>query len=179
MPPLRRRLAELPLFKAIRALSVRRDAGAIALFLAMGSAAVIILATPLSSGLVARVIAVHHYRPKSWPSWATLQLVPKMYSFAHTCWIGPAPLFDQKQNQKQIQIQNPRSEAERRFLRERFWVNHYPARRARFDGRRRELAGAERYIYVRTSYFGHTETTGFYVRVEQGRFLLRRREEAP
>lgn len=170
---MRRRLADLLLVKALRALSLhpgRRGVGAAALYLAWGAAAAVILATPLSSGLASRIIAVHHYRPKSWPSWATLQLVPKMYSFAHTCWIGPAPILERR----------PRDQAELRFLRDRFWVNHYPARRARFDGHRHELAGAERYIYVRTSYLGHTETTGFYVRVEPGRFLLRRREgEAP
>lgn len=166
---LRRFLADLLLVKAIRSLSLGRDRGATALYAALGAAAAIVLATPFSSGLVARLIAVHHYRPKSWPSWATLQVVPKMYSFAHTCWIGSAPLLERE----------PRAESELRFLRERFWVNHYPARRARFDGHRGELgAGSERYIYVRTSYLGQTETTGFYVRVEPGRFLLRRRNES-
>lgn len=167
--PMRRKLADLLLVKALRSLVFRRERGAVSLYLAMGAAAAILLATPLSTGLTSRLIAVHHYRPKSWSSWATLQLVPKMYSFAHTCWIGGAPLLERR----------PRSEAEGRFLRERFWVNHYPARRARFDGHRRDLAGAERYIYIRTTYFGHAETTGFYVRVEPGRFLLQRREVTP
>jgi hypothetical protein len=167
---MRRRLAELLLVKALRALFLRPEQGAATLFVAMGAAAAIILATPLSSGLTSRLIAVHHYRPKSWVSWGTLQLVPKMYSFNHTCWIGLGPLLEQ----------SPRSEAELRFLRERFWVNHYPARRARFDGRRHELSsGAERYVYIRTSYLGQSETTGFYVRVEPGRLLLRRRREIP
>jgi len=168
---MRRRLADLLLVKALRTLVLGRERGAVALYLAMASAAVIVLGAPLSEGLTSRIIAVHHYRPKSWASWATLQLVPKMYSFAHTCWIGPMPLFERR----------PRAEAEGRFLRERFWVNHYPARRARFDGRRREISGAERYIYIRTSYLGRAESTGFYVRVEPGRFLLRRRqpEETP
>lgn len=105
----------------------------------------------------------HHFRPKSWAAWIALQPVPKMYSFANTCWIGPAPLLEQK----------PLFQSENRFSRESFWVNHYPARKARFDGGREALgAGAERFIYVRSTYLGYSETTGFRVRVEPGRFLF-------
>jgi hypothetical protein len=177
---MRRFFSDLPVLASLRALfafprprsarsdrAARPERGAIALYIAIAAAGVVALATPLSRALASELIAVHHFRPKSWPAWAGLQLVPKMYSFAHTCWIGPAPLLEQE----------PRIQSERRFARESFWVNHYPARKARFDAGREELGlGAERFVYLRSSYFDLTETTGFHVRIEPGRLVLTRRE---
>lgn len=167
---MRRLLAESPLLRSLRALSPRRERGAALLYLALALVALVSLATPLSRDLTSELIAAHHFRPKSWPAWAALQLAPKMYSFAHTCWIGPAPLLEQE----------PRSHADARFQRESFWVNHYPARKARFDGARERLEGGpDLYVYCRTTYFDVTETTGFQVRAEPGRLLLTPREVAP
>lgn len=170
---MRRLLAEIPLLQALSALSRRRERGAAALYAAIFVFMGIAIATPLSRALVAELMAAHHFRPTSWPAWATLQVAPKMYSFAHTCWIGNEPLFER----------GSRAAAESRFLRERFWVNHYPARRARFDGTRRALGiGAARFVYVRSTYFGSSQTTAFSVRVEPGKLAWESRviaSEAP
>ena len=165
-------LDEILLIKAIRAIDPRRDRGVLVFFVAIGIATSLSLAVPFSKGLTSELIAAHHFRPKSWPAWGAIQLLPKMYSFAHTCWIGQAPLLDQQ----------PISTSEARFARESFWVNHYPARRARFDGGRRDLGiGAVRYIYVRTRYFGYQETTRITARVSSGQLALdiERRQEEP
>lgn len=170
---MRRLLDEIPLLRALSALSPRRERGAAALYAVIFAFMAIAIATPLSSALVTELMAAHHFRPTSWPAWGALQVAPKMYSFAHTCWIGSQPLFEQ----------GPRTAAESRFLRERFWVNHYPARRARFDASRRALGpDATRFVYVRSSYFGASETTAIKVRALPGRLVWESRtiaSEAP
>ncbi len=175
-------LAGLPLYRALAALrrvadldprdpARRRERGTAALFAAIAAVALVILATPASRALQSELIASHHFRPRSLARWAGLQLVPKMYSFAHICWIGNGPLFER----------SPRAAAEERFAREAFWVNHYPARRARFDARRRQLAAPNetRFVYLRSSYRGYSETTGFRVRAEPHRLVIERRELLP
>jgi hypothetical protein len=170
---MRRLLDEMPLLRALSALSPRRERGATALYAVIFAFMAIAIATPLSSSLVAELMAAHHFRPTSWPAWGALQAAPKMYSFAHTCWIGSAPLFEQ----------GSRAAAESRFLRERFWVNHYPARRVRFDANRGALgSGVTRFVYVRSTYLGASETTAFKVRIEPGRLVWEGRaiaSEAP
>lgn len=169
---MRRLFDDILLVRAIRSLSGRRSRGAAALFLALGAAAAASLAVPFSEALTSAFIADHHFRPRSWAVYGATQVLPKMYSFAHTCWIGQIPLLET----------SPLDVSERRFERERFWVNHYPARRARFDAGRGDLGpGAVRYVYVRTSYFGHTETTRVRVNVLPGElaFDVKRLDEAP
>jgi hypothetical protein len=70
----------------------------------------------------------------------------------------------------------PRARAERLFEQQHFWVNHYPVRRARFDGFRQDLfrgPASVRYVYVRTSYRGHQQTVGIEVRPVDGKLRLR------
>jgi hypothetical protein len=154
-----------PLIRSLRALLRGRghERGAALLYLAVGLVAAVVATEPISGALVSELIAVHHLRPTSLPAWMLLQLVPKMYSLSHTCWIGAEPILERG------------DEGEDRFLRERFWVNHYPARRARFDSGRAALvgAGAERFVYVRSTYRGSSETTAFVVRRDPDRLVLR------
>lgn len=169
---MRRLFDEILLVRALRSLSGRSSRGAAALFIALGAAAAASLAVPFSEALTSAYMADHHFRPRSWPVYGVTQALPKMYSFAHTCWIGHGPLLEVL----------PQSSAEDRFARESFWVNHYPARRARFDSGRGALGpGAVRYVYMRTSYFGHTETTRIKVSVRPGElaFDVKRLDEAP
>lgn len=152
----------------MRASSPRRERGASLVYFLVGVAAATCLAEPFSEGLTKELIAAHHFRPNSWPAWGAIQVLPKMYSFANRCWIGPAPLLEQ----------GSRAAAEARFERESFWVNHYPARKARFDGGRYELPpNSARYVYIRSTYFGHTETTGLRVHVQPGELSFERRDD--
>ena len=149
---------------ALRVLRARREGGAALLYAAIAIVGAVVATEPLSAALVSEIIAAHHLRPSSLPAWTLLQLVPKMYSISHTCWIGGEPILEQGE------------EGEGRFLRERFWVNHYPARRARFDSGRAELVGAqaERWVYVRSTYLGTSETTSFLARRDATTLVLRR-----
>jgi hypothetical protein len=147
-----------PILAAIRELRGRRpDRGAAAIYGLAALAALIVLLEPVSKRLTSELMRVHHLQPSSLAAWVGLQLVPKMYSFEHTCWIGP-----------------PGATADRRE-RERFWVNHYPARRARFDAGRIHLGlDSDHAVVVRSSYRGTTETTEIRVRRELGRLVWRR-----
>jgi hypothetical protein len=156
-----------PIVQAIRALERRPDRGATALYLACALVAGLVLLVPLSARLTRELAKVHHFRPSSLPAWVGLQVVPKMYSFANTCWIGPYPILDPAAG----------DDGEARFARESFWVNHYPARRLRFDAGRASLGLVPRFAYVRSSYRGRVETTAFTVQREPQRLVLRVRGE--
>lgn len=162
----------MPIVRALRALSKRRDRAATSLFALIGAYVLLSLATPVSPTLQARLMRAHHFRPASLSSWAVLQLAPKMYGFGHRMWIGTFPMFDAL----------PPAEAALRFEREHFWVNHYPVRFARFDGWRAmafAYPGAVKYVYIKSSYRGMERTSGYVVRAEPGKLVLRAMEEQP
>jgi hypothetical protein len=156
----------LPIVRAAHVLVRRRDRGAMVLSALLAIYALLSLATPWWSELQLTLIEAHHMRPRSMWRWIALQPAPKMYSFAHRAWLGTVPLHGRTAD---------------RFAREHFWVNHYPARRARFDGSRgRELEGrpGARYLYIETSYRGLTVKTGYEVRLVGATVRLRRIAEA-
>lgn len=165
-----RMIGEMPLIQSLRVLESRGQRGLQVFYIGLWLVALVCGSAPLSRPVVSLLMANHHFRPKSWAAWIALQPVPKMYSFGNTCWIGKAPLLEQQ----------PQFQSENRFLRERFWVNHYPARKARFDGGREALGlGVDHYVYVRSVYFGYSETTGFRVKTEPGRCVFELRGRLP
>lgn len=164
---LRERAEEAPLLQSLRFMGGRSERGLAVFYSLLCCSALVSLSAPVSERVVSHLMANFHFRPRSWAAWIALQPVPKMYSFANTCWIGTAPLLEQE----------PAFQSELRFSRESFWVNHYPARKARFDGFRETLGpSADHFIYVRSVYFGYTETTGFHVRAEPGHCVFELRE---
>jgi len=172
MQPVRDVIDAMPIVRAWRALVGRGERGALVLLVALSFYAMLSLLTPVSVTLQRRLMASHHFRPPSMVSWVGLQLAPKMYGFAHRAWIGGYPLYDAL----------PREHADYRFDAQHFWVNHYPARRARFDGFRDKEFNrpiAARYIYLKSSYRGHTEGSGFEVRYKGGKLHLRRLDVTP
>lgn len=142
-------IVQAPLIASLRELARHRERALVALYAVLLVVAAVAAAPLVSEGVVAALIANHQLRPRSRAAWIGLQLVPKMYSFAHTCWIGPTPILEQ-----------PGGAA--RFAADAFWVNHYPARRARFDAGRAQL-GAERWVVVRTAFRGQAETATIHV----------------
>jgi hypothetical protein len=154
--------------RAFRALRRRPDSIASAIGTALLVYIAISLATPWSTSLQRRLMAAHHLEPVSMPSFAVLQLAPKMYGFSHRVWIGSFPLFAR-----------PGPAADARFAHEHFWVNHYPARMARFDGRRAEVfptPSAVRFVYIRSRYRQLDDAAGYVVRVRDGQLLMQRLE---
>ena len=154
-------LASLPIVRAARALRRGRDRRAWALALLLAGYALLALVTPWWRGLQHALMEAHHLRPSSLAQWVALQPAPKMYSFAHRAWLGPIPPGF-----------GPR------FEREHFWVNHYPARRARFDGARgRELVRpGPRFLYLESSYRGLRFVSAYEMRASDGALRLRLRE---
>lgn len=163
-------IGDMPLIQSLGDKEFRSRWGLQIFYIGLWLVAFVCAGAPFSRPVVSLLMANHHFRPQSWTAWIVLQPVPKMYSFANTCWIGKAPLLEQK----------PEFQSENRFLRERFWVNHYPARKARFDGGREALGlGIDHYVYVRSVYFGYSETTGFRVKTEPGRCIFELRGRLP
>jgi hypothetical protein len=172
MQPVRDVIDSMPIVRAWRALKGRREHSALALLMLLAFYATLSLMTPSSLRLQRRLLEAHHYRPQSMASWITLQLAPKMYGFAHRVWIGGYALYDVL----------PRETADYRFEAQHFWVNHYPARRARFDGFREAVFGrpvGPRYLYLQTSYRGFSESSGFVVSAKDGHLRIRRLDKTP
>lgn len=157
-------LASLPVVRALRALDKRRDRRALALALLITGYAMVSLLTPGWRGLQRALMEAHHMRPSSLARWVVLQPAPKMYGFAHRAWLGQARIGF-----------GPR------FEREHFWVNHYPARRARFDGARgrESTVAGPRYLYLRSSYRGVDFETSYEVRFADGTVRIRSMDVKP
>lgn len=158
-------LARTPLGRSLYRLRARPEPGALALFSALGAVAATSLSTQVSERPVRALAASHHLRPPSLAAWAWLQVVPKMYSFENQCWFGDAP---------------PAGDA--RVSAEAFFVNHYPARRLRFDaGRTRLVPDRPTWAVVRSTYQGLRETTTYVVTRRGERLVVERAspEDAP
>ena len=160
----------MPIVRAWRAIQRRGDYGATALIALIALYFAVSLFTPVVKPLQRGIMAAHHMRPDSMPAWAFFQLAPKMYGVAHRVWRGPIRLFDPKRD---------RQTAERAFVRTHFWVNHYPARLARYDGYRQETFGdgATIYVYLRSTYRGEALESAFTVRASDGTLHLRLEED--
>jgi hypothetical protein len=156
----------MPIVRAIRALQVSGDRLARVLLLLLSLYGAISLLTPVSSRLSRAIVAGHHFKPASMIEWLLLQPAPKMYGFAHRAWIGPFELYAAGRS---------RSTAHRTFTQRHFFVNHYPARRARFDGFREARFGDPRqraYLYLRSSYRGMSESTAYEIHADSGKLYI-------
>jgi hypothetical protein len=165
----------MPIVRAFRALAPERprDRLAVALLSLLAIYGALALATPVAPPLQRAIIAAHHFQPRSGIEWFALQPLPKMYGFAHTAWIGPYALFDPAR---------PSALSEGSYQRQRFWVNHYPARRARFDGSRGDTfadPSTRAFIYLRSRYRNTELSTGYQVHSEGGKLVMRRIEGWP
>lgn len=127
---------------------------------------------PVSTAMQESLIACAHFRPRTLASWVVLQPVPKMYVHDNRVLVerGPPPGGALS------------SESQRRFEQHAFHVNHYPARIARFDGKRREVFGPlphARFLTLRTRYRDATVTTQVVARVHDGRLHITASEAQP
>jgi hypothetical protein len=157
----------MPIVRAIRSLG--RDRMGLSLLVAIAFYAAVSLMTPWSPPVQRKLMELHHLRPRSMLQWVLLQPAPKMYGMSHQAWIGAQPIFE-------------RPGGERIFSARAFQVNHYPARRARFDGSRGEIFGQHgrpQYVYLRTRYRGTRLGTGYAVQAADDQLLLRPLEAAP
>lgn len=162
----------MPAVQAIRRLERRPERGAVALFAAIAFYAVIALFTPWWSGLQRRLMASFHYRPPSMASWVVLQPAPKMYGFANRVWRGPFPLVEE----------TSRRVERGRFAATSFWVNHYPARMARYDGERGAVfhkPGHTVYVMIQSRYRGTEMWTALEVVEREGALHMRSVEVKP
>lgn len=159
----------------IRALGLAlrgRERAALALLGLVLSYALLTATEVVSTTMQESLIACAHFRPRSLASWVVLQPVPKMYVHENRVFVdsGPPP-------------GGPLSDAaRRRFERGAFFVNHYPARIARFDGRRRETFGPAphaRFLVLRTRYRDTTATTLVIARTRDGHLVLTPTEVRP
>jgi hypothetical protein len=133
--------------RALADLRRARTAGTVALYAAIAAVALLLIAVPLCRPLQGELARAHHLRPSSLPAWTALQVVPKMYSFAH---------------QVRAEGDDP------------LWVNHYPVRVARFERARAEIVarGEEVHLEVRSEYRGSSWLSRLVVRVEGGGLVL-------
>lgn len=159
---------QVPLVRALRDLRQGERPGTALVYLALTLLAFVALATPLSRGLQRELMEAHHMRPQPLPRWVALQMFPKMYAFAHRVWFSLEPMTEYLATR----------EAPPPFEVETAWINHYPARVTRFEGRRAEIArlGVTSHIFVRSTYRGASLATAFEVRLSDGRVHIRRRE---
>ncbi len=161
-------VAAMPTVQALRHVrrQKRRERSAFALLLVIGFYGAIALATPHCGSLQTRLLASSHYRPPSLASWIVLQPAPKMYGFANRVWRGPVPLIDASTGAIQ----------QRRFAAMSFWVNHYPARMARYDGERGRVfaeSGRTVHVMLQSRYRGTESWSAIEVRQEQGPLEMR------
>lgn len=108
------------------------------------------------------VILGSHFRPVSIGAWLVLQPAPKMYGVANRVWTRTLPLVPSRTGLEQ-------------FERTSVWVNHYPARYARFDGERRRT-NFPRWLVVRSRYRDTTIWTSVDASSEDGSLNLSARE---
>ncbi len=153
----------MPTVRALTALrrGRRRELGARVVGGLVALYAAIALATPHCSPLQRRLLESSHLRPASMASWVALQPAPKMYGFANRAFRGPRSLVDEAAGTVQRAL----------FERGSFWVNHYPARMARFDGERGRVfarPGKRIHVLLRSRYRGSALWTALVVEEREG-----------
>ena len=150
--------------RALADLRRTRTPGTIALYGALAAAMVLLVTVPLCRPVQDQLARTHHARPSSPATWLALQLVPKMYSFAHRVWFSREPLTE-------YLVSRPGGPG---VEHEMTWVNHYPIRAARFEGMRAEIAsrGEEVHVLVQSAYRGRRWVSRYVVRVDGDALVL-------
>lgn len=156
--------SRLPIVRALARLRRRPDGASVALYGFFGVLLAVAMALPMCRPLQRELMEAHHLRGRSAPSWALVQLVPKMYSFGHRVWLSEAPLTD-------FLLERPERIP---FEYQSAWVNHYPARLARFETLRAEVGerGATVHVLLRSRYRGLEFETRFQVTPEARRLWI-------
>ena len=159
-----RSVARIPLVRALADLRRARTRGTVALYVALGLTMAVVASVPACPALQRQLARAHHARSSSLAAWAALQVVPKMYSFAHQIWFSREPLSEFLVTRRG----GPGVEHETE------WVNHDPIRAARFEGSRAAIVarGEDVHVLVRTSYRGRSWTSRFVVRVDGDALVL-------
>ena len=148
---------------AVAALRRRRDRGALALYLALGLVALAEIAAATVPAVERQLMAAHQLREMPLVERVAIQLVPKMYSYAHNVWYSDVP------------------DGPPESWSAPHWINHYPGRVVRMEGVRASLArdGVTQYVLVRSAYRGVVLSTTYRVHVEDGHLVVRRVGERP
>lgn len=142
----------VPLFAALRDLRRQRTPGTVALYAVIGSLMLLLAMVPVCGPLQDQLARSHHARPSTIAAWPVLQVVPKMYSFAHRTWTSAQPEADGPS----------------------LWINHFPARAMRVERGREEFVqrGVDRHLLVRSAYRGRRWVTRFVLRVRDGGIVV-------
>jgi len=114
----------------------------------------LLLATvPVCGPMQDQLARSHHARPSTIVAWPLLQIVPKMYSFAHRTWTSTQPHVDDGAS---------------------LWINHFPARAMRVERGREDFVerGTDRYLLVRSAYRGRRWVTRFVLHVRDGGIVV-------
>jgi hypothetical protein len=137
----------------------------LALYIGIGTAAVVLALLPVSAALQRRVLESHHLRPSSTASWVIVGLLPKMYGGRHEAWLSPEPLTPY--------LREDPSRAPFEVVHQ--WVNHFPARLVRLDTARDVAArtGVSTYLRLESSYRAASLTTTYTIRAMDGRIEAR------
>jgi hypothetical protein len=153
----------VPVLRALAELRRARTPGTVALYAAIFVAMAVVASVPACPALQRELARTHQARPSSLALWAGLQVVPKMYSFAHRIWFSREPL-----SEFVVMRGDPGVE------RETMWVNHSPIRAARFEGSRAAIVehGEDVEVLVRTAYRGRSWVSRFVVRVDGDGLVL-------
>jgi|GEM_PF-6248791 len=123
---------------SLRRLWLRPERSTAALYALLLASALLSSSLLLSRPLRYRLLRVHQAQPASLLEWTVFQLQPKMYTGAHRVLFADQPSFD--------------------FLRvleqPDFWINHSPARLARFETIRSDFlkAGQPQYLLMNSRY---------------------------
>ncbi len=162
-------LRHAPTVRAVELALRRRRWPTLALLVFVLAYALLALLVPVSDRLQRSIIVATHLRPRSMASWMVLQPMPKMYGFENRVFVSEIP------------VRRTASEGDRRQLVDHgFWVNHYPARMARFDGERRTaFDGHARYLFLRTRYRGVIVDSAISVKWHAGALVLESTELPP
>ncbi len=159
-----------PVVRAIADLRRARTPGTVALYAAIGAAMLLVASEPVCGRLQGELARTHHARPSSTAAWTVLQVIPKMYSFAHRIWFSREPLTE-------FLVTRPGGPD---IPHETMWVNHYPIRAARFESMRGEIVerGEDVQVLVRSAYRGRSWVSRFVVRIDGSALVLEPVEDA-
>lgn len=134
----------VPIVDALRDLRRQRTPGTIALYVVIGAVMLLLATLPVCGPLQDQMARSHHARASA--LWPLVQIVPKMYSFAHRTWTSEQPINSDAPS---------------------VWLNHFPARVMRVERGRADFVtrGVDRYLLVRSAYRGRRWVTRFVLRV--------------
>lgn len=138
---------KVPVLAALRDLRRQRTRGTVAFYAVIGTLMLLLAMVPVCGPLQDQLARSHHARPSTIAAWPLLQVVPKMYSFAHRTWTSA----------ELASLDEGRS----------LWINHFPARAMRVERGREDFVdrGVDRYLLVRSAYRGRRWVTRFVLHV--------------